>query len=385
MKKLILLDKFGCTSESPMQAWTFSRFAQILTVVMLTLMCSCNDSNKFKVSGIVDGAGDSTVLYLETSYNGMWHLVDSAKTDDGKFSFKEDAIDYPNIYRLVHDADAIYFPIDSIDQIEIKTDLKHFAENYTIGGSKNAETMMKFDKELAAFVKKGDLNSDAFKKWKHETSRQLVNDLKSIVSYYIVNKYIGDQPLFNPEDNSDFKIIGAVTNAFSTYRPNDPRTQYLVETYKDKLRIRRAANNNMRDTVMATETGVLDFSLMDKAGKMRSFKEVCSHGKVVILNFTLQSGSFSPSLNKLLNDVYSKYQSKGLEIYQVSFDDDEASWLQAVARLPWIVTRDTNGATTAMRYNVTEIPMIYIINRSGDIVGRVENIDLLEDTLKRYI
>lgn len=357
-----------------------------LTVALMTLVCSCSDGNKFKVSGTVDGAGDTTVLYLETSYNGMWHLVDSAKTDDGKFSFKEDAIDYPNIYRLVYGADAIYFPIDSIDQIEIKTDIKHFAENYTISGSNNAETMMKFDKELAKFIKAGDLNSEAFKNWKHETSRMLVSDLKSIVSYYIVNKYIGDQPLFDPEDNSDFKIIGAVVNAFSTYRPNDPRTQYLVETYKDKLRIRRAANNNMaRDTIVATQTGVLDFKLMDKAGKMRSFKEVCSHGKVVILNFTMQSESFSPYINKLLNDVYSKYQSKGLEIYQVSFDDDEASWMQSVARLPWIVTRDTNGAVTGRIYNVTEIPMIYIINRSGEIVGRVENIDMLEDTVKKYL
>lgn len=386
MKKF--LDKFGCTSEYPMLAWDSSRFAQILflTVVMLTLMCSCSDSNKFKVSGIVEGAGDTTVLYLETSSNGLWHLVDSVKTDDGEFSFKEDAVEYPNIYRLVCGADAIYFPIDSIDQIEIKTDIKHFAENYTISGSQNAETMMKFDKELAAFIKKGDIGSEAFKKWKHETSRQLVNDLKSIVSYYIVNKYIGDKPLYDPEDDSDFKIIGAVVNAFSTYRPNDPRTHFLVETYKDKLRMRRAANGNIsRDTIQAIQTGVLDFSLMDKSGKMQSFKDVCSQGKVVILNFTMQSESFSPSLNKLLNDVYSKYQSNGLEIYQVSFDDNEASWMQAVARLPWIVTRDANGATTAIRYNVTEIPMIYIINRSGDIVGRVENIDMLEDTLKKYL
>ena len=168
-----------------MQAWILSRFAPILAVVMMTMICSCSDSDKFKVSGTVDGGGDTTVLYLETSYNGMWHLVDSVVTDGGKFSFKEEAIEYPNIYRLVYGADAIYFPIDSIDQLEIKTDIKHFAENYTIGGSKNAETMMKFDKELAAFIKKGDLGSEAFKKWKQETSRNLVSDLKSIVSYPI--------------------------------------------------------------------------------------------------------------------------------------------------------------------------------------------------------
>lgn len=358
-----------------------------LAVVMMVLMCSCSDdSNKFIVSGIVEGGGDTTVLYLETSYNGVWQLVDSAKTDDGEFCFKEDAIDFPNIYRLVHGNEAIYFPIDSIDHIEINTDIRHFAENYTLSGSKNAETMMKFDKELAKFIKKGDLSSEEFKKWKQETSRRLVSDTKSIVSYYIVNKYIGDKPLYDPEDNSDFKIIGAVVNAFSTYRPNDPRTHFLVETYKDKLKMRRAANGNIAcDTIEAAQTGILDFSLKDKTGKMQSLKDVCSQGKVVVLNFTIQSESFSPSLNKLLNDIYSKYQAKGLEIYQVSFDDNEASWMQSVDRLPWIVTRDSKGATTAMRYNVTEIPMIYIINRSGDIVGRVENIDLLEDTLKKYI
>ena len=386
MNKLIFLDKLGCTSEYPIQAWIFSRFAPILAVVMMTLMCSCNGGNKFKVSGTVDGAGDTTVLYLETNLNGMWYPIDSVSTDGDKFSFKADAIDYPNIYRLVHGEDAIYFPIDSIDNLEINTDIKNFAENYTISGSVDAERMMKFDKELAKFVKAGDFSSEAFKKWKEATSRELVSDAKSIVSYYIVNKYIGTKPLYDPEDNSDFKIIGAVTNAFSAYRPNDPRTPYLIEAYKDKLRIRRAANGNIaRDTIQAPQTGILDFSLSDKMGKLQSFKEVCSQGKVVILNFTIQNESFSPSLNKLLNDVYNKYHSKGLEIYQVSFDDDETTWRRAVARLPWIVTRDSNGVVTALLYNVTEIPMIYLINRKGDIVGRVENIDLLEDTLKKYL
>ncbi len=56
-----------------------------------------------------------------------------------------------------------------------------------------------------------------------------------------------------------------------------------------------------------------------------------------------------------------------------------------MTRLPWIVTRDSQGVVTAMQYNVTEIPMIYIISRSGDIVGRVENIDLLEETIQKYL
>lgn len=355
-----------------------------LAVAMVALICSCN-SNRFKVSGVVEGAGDTTTLYLETSTNGVWYLVDSVVTSNDKFAISGDAIEYPNIYRLVHGADAIYFPIDSIDHIEIKTTLKGYADDYTLSGSDNAAQLMKYDKQLAKFAKAGDTSSEAFKKWKTDLSREMIKDGSSIVAYYMINKFVGDKPLFDPEDKQDFKIIGAITTAFSNFKPNDPRTNYLVETFKQKLRIRNLASSERRDTIVAVTTGILDFTLRDSKGKMQNFKEVCSQGKVVVLNFTMQSESFSPMLNKLLNDVYSKYQSKGLEIYQVSFDEDEALWKQAVARLPWIATRDTNGATTGMLYNVTEIPMVYIIGRSGEIVGRVDNIDLLEETIAKYI
>lgn len=356
----------------------------MLLAVLMAFMCSCN-SNKFKVTGVVEGAGDTTMLYLETSENGRWYVVDSVKTDNDKFSFSEDAIEYPNVYRLVHGTDAIYFPIDSIDKIEIKTTIKDFAFDYTLSGSNDAERMMMLDKQLAKFVRAGDTSSDAFKKWKEEASRDIVANLQSIVSYYMINKYIGNQPLFNPEDNKDFKIIGAVVNSFYNFRPNDPRTKYLTETFKDKLRQRSMANNTGSDTIFVAQTGVLDIKLMDKDGKMQSFKDVCSKGNVVILNFTLQSQSFSPAINKLLNDMYHKYKSKGLEIFQVSFDDNEATWMQAVSRLPWIVMRDPDGAATAVKYNIYELPTIYIINRSGDIAEKVENIQLLEDSLLKYI
>jgi len=357
-----------------------------VVIALATIICSCNsDKNKFKVSGVVDGGGDTTVLYLETSSNGNWYIVDSVVTDDGKFSFVEDAIEFPNIYRLVHRADAIYFPIDSIDKLEIKTDINHFAENYTISGSKNAEKMMKYEKELEKFVKAGDLSSESFKTWKKNLSMDMVNDLQSIVSYYYINKYIGDTPLFDPDDKQDFKIIGAVTNAFAQYRKNDPRTNYLVKNFEDKLRLRNSANTMPRDTVYAEEIGVLDFKLSDKTGNTQSFKDVCSRGNVVLLNFTILNQSFSPVLNKTLNDAYSKYHSKGLEIYQVFYDEDVDLWRKSVDKLPWIVTWDSGGMTTARLYNVTQLPMALIINRNGDIVQRLELAQLVDDELLKII
>ena len=246
--------------------------------------------------------------------------------------------------------------------------------------------MMKFDKELAKFYAKGDFSSKAYKDWKHAKSVELVENLQSVVSYYMVNKYIGDRPFFDPEDPTDFKVIGAVTNAFANFRPNDPRTGYMVDNFKQGLSMRRS-ESSAGDTIVATTASLIDIKLQDKKGKMQSLQEVASHGNVVVLNFTMQSQSFSPSLNKLLNDMYNKYKGRGFEVFQVCLDDNEAQWMQAVVSLPWIVLRDPDGeySRNAGAYNITTIPTVFIIGRNGEIVERVENIEQLEGSLQKYI
>ena len=356
-----------------------------LAIAVMALMCSCN-GNKFKVSGTVEGAGDTTTLFLETSVNGNWLFVDSVVTKGGEFSFSEEAPEYPNIYRLGYRDKSIYFPIDSIDNIEIKTTLAKFDEDFTLSGSDNAVKMMNIDKKAAAFAKAGDTSSEAYLKWKDQLSRDLVKDPSGILSFYLINKYIGDKPLFDPLDKKDFKIIGAVTNAFANFRPDDPRTGYMVDNFKQGLSQRRSGES-ARDTIVATQASLIDINLQDKKGNMRSLQEVASHGNVVILNFTMQSQSFSPSLNRLLNDVYTKHKAQGLEVFQVCLDDNEAQWMQSVASLPWIVMRDPNGeySSYAGAYNITRLPTVFLIGRNGEIVERVENIEQLETSVAKYL
>ena len=129
--------------------------------------------------------------------------------------------------------------------------------------------MMNIDKQAAKFSKAGDTSSAAYVKWKDELSRDLVKDPAGIVAFYLINKYIGDKPLFDPLDKKDFKIIGAVTNAFANFRPNDPRTSYMVDNFKVGLSQRRS-ESAPRDTLVATEASLIDIKLMDQHGKMQS-------------------------------------------------------------------------------------------------------------------
>ena len=56
-------------------------------------------------------------------------------------------------------------------------------------------------------------------------------------------------------------------------------------------------------------------------------------GKVVLLSFTAYQADYSPVYNMKLAELYKKYKSKGLEIYQVSLDADEQAWKVAADNL----------------------------------------------------
>lgn len=363
-----------------------SRNILLAAAASLSMLSACGDGNTFRVDGNIDGAGDSTHLVLEYSSNGTWVAVDSVTTEGkGEFEFRAPAPEYPNIYRVRHGADAIYFPVDSLDRLQITTVLSRFGVDYTLSGSDHAVQVMNIDKQARAFAA-SPVDSAKYNAWKHELAVNLLKEPSGIVAYYVINKTIGDRPVFDPLDNKDLKVIGAVANAFNTFRPNDPRTQYLVNVLLDGQR-RRRNEENRHDTIQATEAKIINIRLQDVHGKMQDLEQVASGGKVVLLNYTIMTAEFSPALNKLLNDLYTQHKAKGFEIYQIALDGNEADWLTQARRLPWIAVRDPQGerSKNVTSYNVLGVPTTFIIGRNGEIVERVEDAALLPDAVAKYL
>lgn len=355
-----------------------------IAVVALAMLCSCT-SNEFKVDGKVEGATDSVKLVLESSSNGMWFLVDSITPgSDGSFSVSSEAPEFPNIYRLRMGDQAIYFPIDSLDHITINTKMAQYATDFTLSGSEHAEQLMKIDKEVLTLAG-GKATPEQMKAFKDKMAKEIIADPAGIVAYYIINKYVDDKPLFDPLDDQDLRIIGAVSNSFNTFRPNDPRTSYLVNILLEGQQRRRVANAPV-DTIQARETSLIDITLDDYKGKSHQLSKVAASNKVVLLNFTIYQSDFSPMFNKLLNDIYSANKSKGLEIYQISVDPDNVAWLQAARNLPWITVYDPNGeqSVNVGAYAVMGVPTTFII-KNGEIVERVEDANILKTAVQRYL
>lgn len=353
-----------------------------ILVGVAVLMAACGGNN-FKVTGEISGASDTTQMVVEVSNNGIWLIVDSVTPDKkGTFEVTLPAPSHADIYRLRYNEKSIYFPIDSLENINIKSDIASFATGYTLSGSADAEDMMKLDKKAMQMY---DANADSLKAWKRELSEQILANPSGIVAYYIINKYIGEQPLFNPLDKEDAKIIGAVANAYNSFKPNDPRTAYLVALTMNSRRLHEVKAK--ADTVVVEEIPLIDIELQDENGKQQKLSEVSANGKVVLLNFTVYSDELSPAFNKVLADEYNKYKNQGMEVYQIAYDRDEFQWRQAAKNLPWITVYDGNGVNSKYLslYNVGGFPTLFVINRKGEIVERITDMEKLSSTLKRYL
>ena len=348
------------------------------------LLIGCDSVNKWKIEGTVEGA-ENKDLILQTSENGRWYTVDTVKTDkNGKFSYAHEPNAYPDIYRLNLDSKSIYFPIDSTESVSITANASDFDRNYTIAGSADADMMMTVEKRIAETINNvGIANAPTDSLLKRDLSGMILSNPASIMAYYIVNKQINGQHIFNPANQFDNRVLGAIANAYNEFRPTDPRTGYLKEVF---LRNRQLSAGLPTDTIEVTELPFFNISLSDNTGTMHNLTDVVARNKVVVLSFTVYAAEGSTAYNVALADAYDKYRSKGMEIYQVAVDEDEFQWKQSAKNLPWITVYNplTNGGTVLNVYNVRTLPTTYIL-ANGELVDRVDDLSKLNSTISKYL
>jgi peroxiredoxin len=105
-------------------------------------------------------------------------------------------------------------------------------------------------------------------------------------------------------------------------------------------------------------------------------------GKVVLIDFwaswCVPCRKTVPSLRRM----YSKYKTKGFEIYGISLDNDADSWKEAVKedRISWPQVLDATGKT-AGDWNVNYIPNTFLLDKTGKIVA----VNPTEEELQKHL
>ncbi|MDO4179937.1 MAG: DUF4369 domain-containing protein [Bacteroidales bacterium] len=371
--------------------------------LLLVGMSACDNGSKFKVQGEVSDSKDK-VLYLEASGLDGIVTLDSVKLgSNGSFSFAQKRPESPEFYRLRLDNKIINFSVDSTETVSVKAAAGDFATGYTIEGSENNIKI----KELALL--QADLQKRVDKLAQTRMPAGIVQDsLLSIVNSYkdkVKREYIFAAPntpyayfalfqslngymIFDPLSNKDdVKCFAAVATSLNNTYPHADRSRNLYNMVIKGMKNTRAPRQQTveipEDRIQ--ETSIIDIQLKDLKGNTRSLTEL--KGKVVLIDFTVYNNAMSAAHNLALRELYNKYASQGLEIYQVSLDGDEHFWKTSADNLPWVCVRDANGAYSSYvsLYNVTNLPAVFLVNRANELSVRGENIQNLEEEIKKLL
>lgn len=370
-----------------------------LLVASLLLLSSCNSKGKsFSIKGEIASA-DGQVLYLEHRGLGGLEIIDSLKLkENGKFSFKEQAPVNPEFYQLRLGEQIIVFAVDSIEQLQLTADASDLYNSYKIEPTilneqikkvMNMQGVAKKDiadlmsqhknKEIAdvAFMEKVDSVLSVYKTF---ANNLILGNPSSAAAYYAVFQKIDDYLIFDPYDKRDYAMFGAVATSWNRFYPETPRTKHLYEFTMNALRVRKQQEqqNSLVDNITVTESQLPDISLLNVKGQATSLSSF--RGSVVLLDFTAYKTDFSLQHNQTIARVYDKYKSKGMVVYQISFDSDTHFWKNVSAELPWTTVYDPQSVNSTLLkgYNVRELPTAYILNKEGDVVKRVEDFGQLE-------
>lgn len=353
----------------------------IFSILTLCLAASaCTDKNVWEMTGKIAGAPAKTQLIVEASENGRWFGIDTVFTDsEGHFTTSNPAPKRPAIYRLRLNDKMVYFPIDSLDHLNFSATFHDFDRDFVYEGTPEAELMKSTDKLIIEALSQKPASAivnDSL--LKRELARKILSNPSGIAAYYVVNKHIANRPLFNPEDNFDNRIIGAVANAYTNQHPNDPRTEYIRKIF--------LAGHHSAKVYKAETTPMFDINLYDTNGKSQSLKELAAKNKVVVLNFTSTNNEKYQDYNQALDGIYNKYKGKSFAIYQVTGSESEAAWRNAARNLPWIGVFLPEGAdvTPLINYNVNYVPTTFIIV-NGEILMRQTNPGELDKEIAKHI
>ena len=349
------------------------------------LMASCAKNNTgWSVNGEILGADEYT-LSLEGFNNGRWYVVDSLEVVAGSFSYDSPvAASFPEIMRLGLEGQYIYFPIDSVDHISIVASADRYSENYELSGTQAAGTIKSLDSLINVSVaERGVAATVGDRALKQELFVKAFSDPSTMPLYYLINKSVGEMPLYSVDDDVDVRLYGAVAQRFITELPDDPRGKFLTTVYKNG----RAAKNQQVQQWEVPTTSLIDIVRFDSKGNSHSLAEMASKGDVVLLSFTAYGLETSPAYNVILNSLYDKYKAKGFNIYQIAFDGDETFWKETSRNLPWttVWNSTTDGDMVLANYNVGALPTTFIIDRTGTVAARVDNPENIEKELGKFL
>lgn len=376
----------------------------MLAAIIIT---SCG-GKKFHVDGNITEAADSILYFENMSLDGPV-TVDSVKLSaDGSFCFSDDAPSAPEFYRLRIADQIVNLCVDSTETIHVKAEYPHMSTNYVVEGSEQCATIKDLALKqinLQSFIIGIENNPAIGYDAAEDTIMKEIERYKDFIkrnyiykqpmkasSYFALFQTIGNRLIFNPrESKEDIKAFAAVATSWDVYYPNSLRGENLHNIALEGMKNVRIIENKIAqsrrgiDPSKVNTANIIEIALRDNRGNMRRLTDM--KGSVVLLDFHVFGAEGSTQRIMQLRDIYNKYHSRGLEIFQVSLDPDEHFWKTQTAALPWICVHDDDAMNSNLlvQYNVQRLPTFFLVDRNNVLFKRDSQIKDLDKTIQSLL
>jgi hypothetical protein len=364
----------------------------ILLLLPVLLVTSCQNKHSFTVKGTIHNTGIKYIYLNRVDVNTPVLIDSAAISKKGSFSFKVKAGE-PEFYQLGFSvSNFITLLAEPSEAIRIDFGSENLYDGYKVTGSEGSEQVRVLDDQLSATKKKLDslrVVYDAASKLPDFSTRgpeldaqftSLIKELrkkniafiithtKSMASIKALYQRIDENTyvLYDPRDLQYLKIV---SDSLTRYYPHSKNVQALAADTKKELEQMYA--NRLESYAKTQPSKSLNPDLKDITGKRISLSSL--KGKYVLLTFWSVDSKDCIAENLSLKETYRKYRSRGLEIYQINVDENEARWREEVRfdELPWINTRedDPKNPENARLFNVRAVPANFLFDREGNIIG----------------
>jgi len=361
--------------------------------IFLLGLSSCHNRQTIHIKGVIDESQDQILTFKQMEV-GNSIILDSVKIGrSGKFKFSTTS-NVPEFYQIaLSNSDFITLLAQPGEKIDLKFYSSQLAAKYDITGSEGSSRIKELDTHLRLTIQKldsitniyrenqGHPNFDSLSKklnnlYDNTLAAQkkysigfILNHLNSLaVIKALYQKY--DQKTYVLDQITDLQYMKLAADTLQVYYPESKHVKALVTDLNSemtKYKLMKTAS-----LLKNTKTGSYDIALPNPDGDTVKLSSLRGH--YVILSFWASVNKASINVNLNLKSLYNKYHKKGLEIYQVSFDQDQKRWVQAIQfdELPWknVIDLSYPESPVAQLFNVNKIPLNYLVDPKGNIVNR---------------
>jgi thiol-disulfide isomerase/thioredoxin len=359
-----------------------------------------NPSDNFSISGIIEGAANSTIYLEALSQQGAIEVAKGSLDSKGKFMLSGN-IPGMGLYqlRLGESADkAIPMTIVPNDEIKLASNFNDFSVRPNVSGTEWAATMNKYMALYAQFAESQKDISALQSTMSEDELMKLFLEKRKPVDDFARTEMARDP------DNAFNIILSTTLTPNMGFKHWDPKNldvlKVVAEAYLQKYDgspIAATMENQVYQIEMAYEEFLAsngggkvapEIALKSPEGKVIKLSSL--RGKYVLIDFWASWCGPCRKENPNVVRLYNKYKDKGFTVYSVSLDKDAAAWKGAIASdgLVWpnhvSDLLHWNSPMPAL-YGFQGIPYTVLVDKEGKIIATGLRGETLEQKLNELL